>query len=49
MRVDRGEQGGEQVWSFQTGAPLNTIPAINNGVVYVGAQSTSLFAFTTYK
>ncbi len=49
VRVDRGEQGGEQVWSFQTGAPLNTIPAINNGVVYVGAQSTSLFAFTTYK
>jgi outer membrane protein assembly factor BamB len=45
---NRGTQAGLKIWSFQTGAALNSVPAIVDGAVYVGAEDTGLYAFTPY-
>jgi outer membrane protein assembly factor BamB len=45
---NRGTQAGLKIWSFQTGAPLNSIPAIVDGAIYVGAEDTGLYAFTPW-
>jgi len=45
---NRGTQDGLQIWRFRTGASLNTVPVINDGAVYVGANDGGLYAFTPY-
>ena len=35
---------GALLWSYETGAPLFSSPAVANGVVYVGADDGNVYA-----
>jgi outer membrane protein assembly factor BamB len=44
----RPDQNGLILMHFQTGAALSTVPAVNNGAVYVASEAGGLYAFTPY-
>ena len=35
---------GDELWSYTTGGPVESSPAVVNGVVYVGSQDHNLYA-----
>jgi outer membrane protein assembly factor BamB len=35
---------GSKVWSFATGLPIDSSPAVANGVVYIGSNDGNLYA-----
>jgi eukaryotic-like serine/threonine-protein kinase len=36
---------GAKLWSYATGSPVNSSPAVANGVVYVGSEDGNVYAF----
>jgi outer membrane protein assembly factor BamB len=36
---------GTLLWSYATGGPVRSSPAVANGVVYIGSGDQSLYAF----
>lgn len=46
--ASRGPEFSDHLWTFRTGAALDTSPAVNDGAVYVGAGDGGLYAFTAF-
>ena len=44
----RSGEYGEILMNYATGSPLATVPAVNNGAVYVTSQAGGMYAFTPY-
>jgi outer membrane protein assembly factor BamB len=36
---------GTELWSYATGAPVYSSPAVANGMVYVGSEDGNVYAF----
>jgi outer membrane protein assembly factor BamB len=36
---------GAKLWSYATGKPVQSSPAVANGVVYVGSEDGKIYAF----
>ena len=44
----RPAEAGEVLMNYATGSPLATVPAVNNGAVYVASRAGGMYVFTPY-